>query len=151
MDRSFEAALTKRLRAELDALDVAAPAAKPQFRRSAPMRYVWTVGRPLALTLAVALLLGSVAALASGSPDPSQWVIDAKRSLGLPPTDDETPFGLQASPSPHPSESPEPRESPESSEPAEPAEHRSPEPSSTDDHHSPEPAEHSSEQPSGDS
>jgi hypothetical protein len=165
VDGSFEASLTRRLRAELDALDVATAAVSPQSRRIRPVRIVWTIGRPLALALALALLLGSVAALASGSTDPSQWVREAKSSLGLPPSDDEgNPSGVQASPSPHAEDSPETTETPEPAEGGtqpgtpereapespEPTEHRTPEPSSPGDSRSPEPGEGGASQSAGD-
>lgn len=123
-----------------------------------------TVGRPLALALALALVLGSVAALASGSTDPSQWVREAKSSLGLPPSDDGNPAGVPVSPSPHAKASPQTTETPEpvedgirpgtpqreAPESPEPTEHRSPEPSSPGDSHSPEPGDGGAGQPSGD-
>jgi hypothetical protein len=147
MDGSFESALTTRLRTELDALNVAVPAAAPAYSRRGAMRYVWAVGRPLAIALAVALLLGSVAAFASGSPNPSNWVKDAERSLGIPLSDDKSPNDSEESPSSQATESPEPaddRVEPTGAE-REPAE--TPQPS---EHHSPEPAEHDSAPPSGD-
>lgn len=94
------------------------------------------VGRPLAVAVAAAMLLGSVAVFASGSANPKVWVTEAEHSLGISTPDDENSPG--AAPSPHPSESPEPREdhavAPGSqSEPsdrptAEPVEHETPEP-----------------------
>jgi hypothetical protein len=146
MDGSFEGVLTRRLRAELDALNVAVPAVSPADSRRGAMRYVWAVGRPLVIALAVALLLGSVAAFASGSPNPASWVRDAERSLGIPFADDKSPNGSEKSPS-SAAQSPTPvddRGEPVGSE-REPAE--TPQPS---EHHSPEPAEHDSAPPSGD-
>jgi hypothetical protein len=97
MNDSFEAALARGLRTELDALNVAVPTAALQLPRKSSMRFVWAVGRPLAVALAAALLLGSVAAFASG--DPSRWVREAARQLGLPPFNEDTPIGAKASPS----------------------------------------------------
>lgn len=104
MDSSFEQALTRRLRAELDALIVAAPAV-PGYSGRRSLTFVWGVARPLALALAAALVLGSVAAFASGSPNPKVWVTEAEHSLGIQAPDDEIAPG--AAPSPHPSESPD--------------------------------------------
>lgn len=104
VNRSFEQALTRRLRAELDALNVAVPAV-PGYSGPRSFAYVWAVGRPLALAVAAALLLGSVAAFASGSPNPKVWVTEAEHSLGIPAPDDEIAPG--ALPAVHPSESPE--------------------------------------------
>lgn len=147
MDSSFESALIGRLRTELDALNVVVPAVMPGYSPRRSVRYVWTVGRPLALALAVALLLGSVAAFASGSPNPGTWVKEAEKTLGIPPSDEKTPIGPEASPSPEPSDGEgggqptgaerEPVETPT----AEPADHQSPEPASSRDGRSPEAAE----------
>ena len=104
VNSSFEQALTRRLRAELDALNVAVPAV-PGYSGPRSLAYVWAVGRPLALAVAAALLLGSVAAFASGSPNPKVWVTEAEHSLGIPAPDDEIAPG--ALPLVHPSESPE--------------------------------------------
>ena len=104
MDSSFEQALTGRLRAELDALNVAVPAV-PEYAGGRSFRHVWAVARPLALAVAAALVLGSVAAFASGSPNPKVWVTEAEHSLGIQAPDDETAPG--AAPSPHSSESPD--------------------------------------------
>jgi hypothetical protein len=155
MDSSFEGALIGRLRTELDALNVVVPAVMPGYSPRRSVRYVWTVGRPLALALAVALLLGSVAAFASGSPNPGTWVKEAEKTLGIPPSDEKTPIGPEASPSPESSEGEgggqpggerEPAETPT----AEPAEHQSPEPVSSHDGRSPEPAERGSTPSVGD-
>lgn len=148
MDGSFEAALARGLRSELDSLNVEVPAAGPLPRRTSRARYVWTVARPLAVAVAAVLLLGSVAAVASG--DPGRWVRDVGHQIGLPPSEDESPIGAQASPSPRHSESPEPKETAEPSESPEPAEHHSPEPPSPEDHQAPEPGDHASGEPSGD-
>lgn len=135
MDSSFEQALTRRLRAELDALIVAAPAV-PGYSGRRSLTFVWGVARPLALALAAALVLGSVAAFASGSPNPKVWVTEAEHSLGIQAPDDEIAPG--AAPSPHPSESPDAGEDqsvpagsqvePSDKPTAEPVERQTPEP-----------------------
>jgi hypothetical protein len=136
MDSSFEQALARRLCAELDALNVAMPAV-PGYAGHRSLKYVWAVTRPIALAVAAALLLGSVAALASGSPNPRVWVTEAEHSLGIQAPDDEIAPG--AAPSPHPSESSDAAEdhsvpagsrSQASEKPtSEPVERQSPEPS----------------------
>jgi hypothetical protein len=154
VDGSFERALGRHLRAELDALNVASPATARPYARRGSMRYAWAVGRTLAVGLAVALLLGSVAAFASG--DPGKFVSSAERSLGIPPFDDKPPIGSLKSPSSRPSES-EGRARPSSGSQSEPAESPTPEPTqrasperespeaspSPEPGHSPEPPEHS--------
>lgn len=145
VDGSFERALGRHLRAELDALNVASPATARPYARRGSMRYAWAVGRTLAVGLAVALLLGSVAAFASG--DPGKFVSSAERSLGIPPFDDKPPIGSLKSPSPRPSESEggsqsEPAESPT----PEPTQRASPERESPEASPSPEPG-HSPEPP----
>jgi hypothetical protein len=147
VDGSFERALARRLRDELDGLNVASPTGARPYARRGSMRYVWAVGRTLAVALAVALLLGSVAAFASG--DPGKFVKSAGQSLGIPPFDDKPPIGSRESPSPH-SESPEPTEPSSGSqrEPAEsptpePTERASPETESPEPRHSSEPLENS--------
>lgn len=128
MDSSFEQSLTRRLRAELDGLNVAVPAV-PDDSGDRSLKYLWAVARPLArplaLAVAAAMLLGSVAAFASGSPNPKVWVTEAEHSLGIQAPDTEIAPG--AAPSPHPSESPEPGED-HAVPTTEPVEHRSPEP-----------------------
>jgi hypothetical protein len=152
MDSSFERALTRRLRSELNAVNVAVPAATRPYSRRGDMRYLWAVGRPLAVGLAAALLLGSVAAYASGSPNPAVWVKTAERSLGIQPPDDKTPIGPKASPSPHPTESPDRTE--RSAQPSgperEPVETSTPERASPEGGHSLDAAEHSPAASSGD-
>jgi hypothetical protein len=134
MDSSFEQALTRRLRAELDALSVAAPAV-PGYSGRRSLTFVWGVARPLALALAAALVLGSVAAFASGSPNPKDWVTQAEHSLGIQAPDDE--IAPRVAPSPHPSESPDAGEDhsapgsqvePSDKPTAEPVERQTPEP-----------------------
>jgi hypothetical protein len=135
MDSSFEQALTGRLRSELDALHVTVPAV-PGYAGRRSMRYVWGVARPLALAMAAALVLGSVAAFASGSPNPKVWVTEAEHSLGIQTPEDENAPG--AAPSPRPSESSDPGEDravppgsqsePSDKPTAEPVERQTPEP-----------------------
>jgi hypothetical protein len=110
MASSFEEALSRRIRAELDALNVTVPAV-PVYSGHRSFRHVWAVARPLALAMAAALVLASVAVFASGSPNPKVWVTEAEHSLGIQTPDDEFPPG--ATQSPRPSKSSEPGESPE--------------------------------------
>lgn len=148
VENSFERALRRHLRAELDALNVAGPAAFRPYSGRRRARHVWAVGRTLAVGLAVALLLGSVAAFASGSTNPATWVKDAGQSFGIVPSDDQAPIGgPDESPSPHPSESPEPRQDtvrptgrghePVETQSREPVERQSPEPSDSSEPQSP--------------
>ena len=109
MASSFEQRLIRRMHAELDALSVTVPVV-PDYSGHRSFKFVWVVARPLALALAAALLLGSVAVFASGSPNPKVWVTQAARSLGIQAPDDEV--APDATPSPRPSKSPEPAESP---------------------------------------
>jgi hypothetical protein len=145
MESSFEQALTRRLHSELDALNVAVPAV-PGYSERRTFRYVWAVGRPLALALAATLLLGSIAAFASGSPNPRVWVAEAEHSLGIQAPDDENAPG--PAPAPRPSESADPREDratrpgslsePTDKPTAEPVERQTPEPV---ERQTPEPAD----------
>ena len=113
MGSSFEQTLIRRMRAELDDLNVTVPAV-PDYSGHRSIKFVWVVARPLSLALAAALLLGSVAVFASGSPNPKVWVTEAAHSLGIQAPGDEVAPG--AAPSPRPSKSPEPGESPETSD-----------------------------------
>ncbi len=135
LDSRFERELARRLRSELDALPVRAPAASPAARRLRPLAFVSAV----ALAVGGVLAVGSVAAVASGSPNPRVWVHQAEQTLGLAPAD-ATPGELieRAGPSPEASESPASAASPEGEAPASPGgERESPEPSRSQ----PEPSE----------
>ncbi len=139
-----------RLRTELDGLHVSVPAASPRQARPSSVRFLLGVGRPLAVALGVALLLGSVAWGASGSPNPANWVKAAERTLGIPVSGDKVPL-------PRPTESPEPTEKTNGTEreatdgrSPEPAEQRSPEPASPEGTNSSDPAEHSPTTAAGD-
>ena len=141
VDNSFEQALKRRLRAELDGLKVGVPAVPDYSWRRSP-KFPLAVARPLALAVAAALLLGSVAAFASGSPNPRVWVTEAQHSLGIQTPDQENTPGT--APTPHPSEHPDTEGSgavPSGSR-SEPGDKRTPEPV---DHSSPEPADGSRE------
>jgi len=141
---SFEAAFASRLRDELDSMQVLVPAARPAARRARSAAFASAI----ALAVGCALVLGTVAAFASGSPNPKVWIRQAEQTIGIPPTD--------GAPSPD-GAGPEPTETPEAS-PASPAggehestspsapEQESPHPESPTAAQSPEPAEHS---PSG--
>lgn len=80
LDSAFESALGARLRAELDAVAVAVPASRPQPVRAVRLAF----GAAAAIAVGAALLLGTVAALASGSPDPRVWLKQAHHSVGAP-------------------------------------------------------------------
>jgi hypothetical protein len=138
---SFEAAFAKRLRDELDSMHVWLPVASPRARRMRPAAFASLA----AVVVGCALVLGTVAAFASGSPNPKVWITEAERTIGIPPTGGE-PSRDGASPaspaSPEPSESAPPVggdgeasgatepasekahvESPPPVQPSEPAEH----------------------------
>jgi hypothetical protein len=141
----FEQALARRLREELDALDAAAPASRPTPVRA--MRLA--LGSVAAMAVGAALLLGTVAVFASGSPDPRVWMREAQHSLGVPLVGEHSPMAVQSSP--------EPSSEPESSAPAASAEHESsspaameresPEPSRPEASQYPEPGERSHSSP----
>lgn len=133
---AFEQALAKRLRQELDAVYVAAPAARPQ-----PLRAVRiALGSVAAMAVGAALLLGTVAVFASGSPDPRVWLREAQHSLGVPLVGEHSPMTVQSSPEPSPE--------PESSAPVAGAEHESPSPTEVE-RESPRPARPEAPQPAG--
>ncbi|MGA7911551.1 MAG: hypothetical protein WCC30_08410 [Candidatus Dormiibacterota bacterium] len=133
---SFEAAFASRLRDELDSMQVWVPVTRPAASRLRPAAFASFV----ALAVGCALVLGTVAAFASGSPNPKVWIRQAEQTIGIPPTGSQpsqvgagpastaTPEPTEASPpSGGESEAPGPtapeRESPhpESSPPAQPA------------------------------
>lgn len=124
---AFEQVLAGRLRDELDALYVAAPAARPTAVRGMRLAF----GSAAAIAVGAALLLGTVAVFASGSPDPRVWLKQAQHSLGVPMVGEHSPMTVQSSPD-------------TSSEPSEAG------PASSDEHESPLPAgaEHESPEPS---
>ncbi len=131
---AFDQALAKRLRQELDALDVAAPAPRPQPLRA--MRLA--LGSMAAMAVGAALLLGTVAVFASGSPDPRVWLRAAQHSLGVPLVGEHSPLAVQSSPESAPE--------PESFAPAATAERESPNPAEVE-RESPQPARPEAPQP----
>jgi hypothetical protein len=130
---AFEQALARRLRAELDALYVAAPAARPQPVRTMRLAF----GSAAAIAVGAALLLGTVAVFASGSPDPRVWLRQAQHSLGVPLVGEHSPMTVQS-----PEDSPQPA----AAAPASAGEHESPAPAGPE-HESPEPALPQTSQP----
>jgi hypothetical protein len=105
--RPFEADLARRLRNELDAVEVRAPARLPASRARVVTRD-W-VRLPLAVALVAALALGALAAAVTRSADPALWVQPAswQRALG------EAPPTPAVSPTPPPSTVVEQPETPE--------------------------------------
>jgi len=108
----FEETFTRRLRAELDAVDVRVPVRTTPGRRLAAGRF-W-IARPLAVALIAAIALGVLAASVTRSPDPGRWIQPGvwMRALGVapPPSPEAT---QTAAPSPSPSDKLEPTQSPE--------------------------------------
>lgn len=126
-EAAFEQSLARRMREELDALKVAGPAARPQSVRA--MRIA--LSSAAALAVGVALLLGTIAVFASGSPDPRVWIKDAQRSLGAPLAGEHSPMNNETAA--------EPGSQPESVAQASAGEHDSPSPAAAD-HETREPA-----------
>jgi hypothetical protein len=131
LTRPFEDDLRRRLRAELDAVEIRTPV---RDRRVPAPGYLrpW---RPLAVALIASLALGALAAAVTKSPDPARWVQPAvwARALGdAPPSTSGTP----ASPAPpqavEPEESPTPAVTEQPSRETEPAESRLSRPQATD-------------------
>jgi hypothetical protein len=89
------------------------------------------LGSVAAMAVGAALLLGTVAVFASGSPDPRVWMREAQHSLGVPLEGEHSPMTVQASP--------EPSSERESPAPAAGGEHESPSPGAVE-RESPEPA-----------
>jgi outer membrane biosynthesis protein TonB len=114
----FEEVFSRRLRRELDELDVRTPL-RPRATGPRWLKTFW-VARPLAVAAIATIALAGLATAVTASPDPAQWVQPGawQRALGVAP----------ASPSPTPKT--EPSESPEPSGTAEPSE--SPEPRATE-------------------
>lgn len=139
---SFEAAFATRLRYELDSMHIWVPAAIPMSRRARPA----ALASATALAVGCALVLGAVAAFASGSPNPKVWIREAEQTIGIPPTGSEP---SQEGAAPASTATPEPTEasSPaggekESTSPTAP-EQESPNPESPAAVQPPEPVEHS--------
>ncbi len=122
-------------------MDVWVPAARPMARRPRPAAFMYGA----ALAVGCALVLGTVAAFASGSPNPKVWIREAEQTIGIPST--------VSAPSPDgaaPESTATPEESPaapsggerESTSPSAP-EQESPHPESPAAAQSPDPSEHS--------
>jgi hypothetical protein len=130
----FDEAFSRRLGAELDAIDVWTPARGwPRRRRTfGALR----IARPVAVALVAALAPVSIATAVTGSPDPARWVQPAvwARALGVAKPSPQPSSGSDSSPAARPSESPEPHET---SNPTGPE----PEPSERPGTTSPEPGE----------
>jgi len=136
---TFERDMSARLRAELDALDVSLPIAAAAPYRIRPLKLV----PALAMAVGAALVLGTVAAVASSTPYVGQLVQAAEQTLGLPSHRPDTTTVNQPSPSPSvtPTERAEPSGSPESEAPGgSGAERESPDPTRSS-RGSPEPGE----------
>lgn len=144
----FEVGVSRRLRAELDALEVRLPA--PTYRergsRSLP---AFGLLRPLAIAAAAAIALAALATAVTRSPDPARWIQPGvwMHALGVGP----------AAPTPATSQPDEaaPSESPEAQPKAEPTGPER-EPSETPggssgEHESPEPRESGSPSTGGSS
>ena len=127
--------LIGRLRAELDALPVSLPVASPAPYRLRPLKLVPVV----ALAVGAALVLGTVAAVASSTPYAGQLVLAAEQSLGIPThrPDTTTLDHPTAKPTAEPGESSGSSSSPETGGPG--GERESPEPGQGPATGSPEP------------
>ena len=135
----FELGLVRRLRAELDALDVRLPA--PAYgRRGSRRRPAFGLIRPLAIAAAAVIALAALATAVTRSPDPALWVQPSvwMHAFGVGPSsatpttsqpDEAMPASPEAKPSTEPANAePEPSETPGTS----PREHESPEPSESE-------------------
>ena len=111
----FERELAWRLRDELDALRVTPPSAAVAQYRLRPIKLV----PALAMAVGAALVLGTVAAVASSTPYVGELVHAAAQSLGVPSHRPDTTNVGHPSPtaSPQPTERAEPSGSPENEAP----------------------------------
>lgn len=140
----FEEQFSRRLRQELDALEVRTPPRRTRSAISGPGRF-W-IARPLAVAAIAAIALAGLATAVTASPNPARWVEPGawERAFGVAPASPTPTPHAEPSESPEQSSSAEPSESPESPTPkAEPSEH----PESPESGQSPEPRE--SEGPGG--
>ena len=149
LDR-FEELFSRRLRQELDALDVRTPM-RPRTTGGRWVRTFW-IARPLAVAVIATIALAGLATAVTASPDPAQWIQPAawQRGLGVVPASPTPTPHSKPSESPAPSSSREPAESPEpgaTEAPATPAGEPSEHPDSSPTSQSPEPRE--SEGPGG--
>ena len=146
----FEEVFSRRLRQELDALDVRTPMRRRPIGRGW-LRTFW-IARPLAVAAIATIALAGLATAVTASPDPAQWVQPGawERALGVAPASPSPTPHSQPSETPEPSSSQEPSDSPKpgvtenpDSPAAEPSEH----PETPQSSQSPESAE--SEAPGG--
>ena len=112
----FEEEFGRRLRRELDGVEVPAP--RPLPARPAGPRFTW-IARPLAIGLAATLALAALAASVTHSPDPGRWVQPGvwMRAIGGAPDSPATTPATEPSPSAEPSQSAEPSERPQTQSP----------------------------------
>ncbi|HZQ49728.1 MAG TPA: hypothetical protein VFB69_05425 [Candidatus Dormibacteraeota bacterium] len=135
MQAFFENEVGRRLRAELDALDVRTPPMAAVRPRTGYLR----AARPLAIALIAAIALAALATSVTRSPDPIRWIQPGvwMRAIGVAPPQ-PSPSTREDSPSPEPSPSAQPSERPEPQSPEpEPSDRPGP---STEPRESPEPA-----------
>ena len=147
---SFEEVFSRRLRQELDALDVHTPLPPRSIGRPSPARF-W-IARPLAVALITAIALAGLATAVTASPNPARWVQPGawQRAFGAGPAASSPTPRTESSESPEPSRSAEPSESPEPKEtetPTGPRSEPTERPDSPEASQSPEPRE--SEAPGG--
>ena len=146
----FEEVFSRRLRQELDALDVRTPIRRRPIG-GGWLRTFW-IARPLAIAAIATIALAGLATAVTASPDPAQWVQPGawQRALGVAPASPRPTPHAEPSESPEPSSSHEPSESPapQATEiPAGPDAEPSEKPQSPQASQSPEPGE--SEAPGG--
>jgi hypothetical protein len=146
----FDEVFGRRLRRELDALEIRTPA-RLRPTPAPRLRYFW-IARPLAVAVIATIALAGLATAVTASPDPARWIQpDAwQRAFGVAPASPSPTPHAEPSESPEPSSSAEPSESPEATESAEPSSPKaepSDHPESPESSRSPEPGE--SEAPGG--
>ncbi len=145
----FEDTFGRRLRQELDALEVRTPVMRARTTAAAPrLRYFW-IARPLAVAVIVTIALAGLASAVTASPDPARWIQPGawQRAFGVAPASPTPTPRAEPTESPEPSSSAEPSESPEPRESASPKAEPSEHPESPESSQSPEPRE--SEAPGG--
>jgi hypothetical protein len=146
VDPRFEQEFARRLRQELDAVDVPSRPFRPVPRR-------WLPVRQIAVAVVAALTLSAVAGVITGSANPSVWAQKARQVFGIQfsplviPTSSASPSPSkatvpvrQSSPTPSPEREPgDATPSPSRTESPEPHDAESPEPSGSGEHPSPSP------------
>jgi len=135
----FEETFSRRLRQELDALEVRTPA-RPQPTGTPRLRYFW-IARPLAVAVIATIALAGLATAVTASPDPGQWVQPERwqRAFGIAPVSPSPTPRTKPSESPEPSDSAEPSDSPEPKSQSSPQAEPSERPESPESSQSPEP------------